>query len=451
MRSLKRFLIAMLVNLPTDIFTYPDVKLPRVWRVTQRHEAPSLSVEQIQAKTEAAAMALLRERALPAGAEIAVGVGSRGLDNLVIVVRTVVAALLKAGYNPFIIPAMGSHGGATAEGQASLLSDYQITEANVGCSIRATMEVEQVGVLEGADAGPYAGFPVYCDRNAFGADAIILINRIKAHTDFSGVLESGIGKMAAIGLGKRFGAEAIHRYGAAGLADLLPRVARFQAAHLPLLGGVVLLENPEGHTCEVHPLTVSHVGREPEVALLERARLLAPSLPFRELDVLIIDEMGKNISGTGMDTHVIGRLQMPSLDESQWDGPKVRLIAVLDLTDESHGNASSVGLADLTTERLVSRTDFTATLINARTSGEGGVLRARLPLVLPDAEACIRTAIATCGRNDASEVRLARIRNTARTTVLEVSEALLQEARANPSLSLDESSHEIDCSQRLIF
>ncbi len=435
----------MLVNLPTEIFTYPDVQLPRVWRVSQRHEAPSLTTSEIQDAVTAAVGKLLHERSLPSGAQIAVGVGSRGLNNLLTVVQCVVRELVKEGFNPFIIPAMGSHGGATADGQASLLHDYLITEENVGCSICATMEVEQVGVLSGADAGPYTGFPVYCDQNAFRADAILLINRIKAHTDFSGVLESGIGKMAAIGLGKRFGAEAIHRYGAAGLADLLPRVARFQSAHLPLLGGVALIENPEGLTCEVHALTASHIGREPEVTLLERARLLAPSLPFKDIDVLIIDEMGKNISGTGMDTHVIGRLQMPSLDEAAWDGPKVRLIAVLDLTDESHGNASSLGLAYITTERLVSRTDFAATLINARTSGEGGVLRARLPLVLPDADACIRAAIATCGRKDASDVRLVRIRNTARTTVLEISEALLAEAGSNRQLTVEDLPHVIDC------
>ncbi len=439
----------MLLNLPTDIFVYPDVPLPEVWRVTQHHEAPSLSTTEVEERVAAAVSHLLREKSLPAGAEIAVGVGSRGLDNLLTVVRTVISELAKAGYNPFVIPAMGSHGGATAEGQASLLRDYHITEENVGCSIRATMDVEMVGALSGVDAGPYEGFPVYCDRNAFKADAILLINRIKPHTDFSGVLESGIGKMAAIGLGKRFGAEAIHRYGAAGLADLLPRVARFQAANLPLLGGIALIENPEGYTCEVHGLAASYVGREPEVSLLQRARLLAPSLPFKDIDVLIIDEMGKNISGTGMDTHVIGRLQMPSLDEAAWDGPRVRVVAVLDLTDESHGNASSVGLADITTEKLVGKTDFGATFINARTSGEGGVLRARLPLVLPDADSCVRTAIATCGRKDAADVRMVRIRNTARTTVMEVSAALLLEAQANRQLSLEKSAHVIDCSKPL--
>ena len=206
-----------------------------------------------------------------------------------------------------MVPAMGSHGGATAEGQIEVLHGYGITPEAVGAEIRATMEVEQIGTLEGEDAGEYAGQPVYCERNALAADAILLINRIKAHTDFSGELESGIGKMSVIGLGKRHGAESVHRYGARGLRDLIPRLARYNASHLPLLGGIALIENELGHTSELHALPPDEIGQEGEKNLLRRARAIAPRLPFDEMDVLIIDEMGKNISGAGMDTHVIGR------------------------------------------------------------------------------------------------------------------------------------------------
>lgn len=437
----------MQINVPIDIFTYPDVPLPSMWTVEQRYDTAALTVDQIETGVSAAVDALLKQRELAPGASVCVGVGSRGVDNLVLTVRAVVARLKARGLCPFLIPAMGSHGGATAEGQESLLHDYGITPEAVGSTIRATMEVVEVGRLDGAEAGAYTGHPIYCDRNACGADAILLINRIKAHTDFSGPIESGIGKMSVIGLGKRHGAESFHRHGALGLRHLLPVAARFQAAHLPLLGGVALIENELGRTCEVHPLLNHQVGQQEETNLLRRARDLAPSLPFAQIDVLLIDEMGKNISGAGMDTHVIGRGTMPSLPEAEWGGPDIRVIAVLDLTDASHGNAAAFGLADLMTRRLAEKIDFEATYINMRTSGEGGVLRGRIPMILPTSEDCIRTAIATCGRGDYRHVRVVRIRNTADTQYLEISQALLEEAKRNPRLRVLEPEHSLDFCQ----
>jgi hypothetical protein len=307
--------------------------------------------------------------------------------------------------------------------------------------------VKQVGVLDSEEAGPFAGHPIFCECNALSADAILLINRIKAHTDFRGEIESGIAKMSVIGLGKRHGAEGVHRYGAQGLRELMPRMARWLSGRLPLLGGVALLENELGRTSEIHALPPSQIARDGEKRLLERARAMAPRLPFAELDVLIIDEMGKNISGAGMDTHVIGRGNMPSIPEAEWGGPNIRLIAVLDLTAASHGNATAVGLADLTTRRLIEKADFQATFINVRTSGEGGVLRGRLPLILPTGEDCVRTAIATCGQPGPEAVRLARIRNTADTQYLEVSRALLEQALQDPHLRVASISHVLDLCQ----
>ncbi len=434
----------MLIDLPIDIFTYPDVPLPEVWTVEQLFDTPSLTPEAIEAAVGAAVAALARDPRLRAGATVAVGVGSRGLDNLPLVVRTVVGELRARGMRPFLIPAMGSHGKATAEGQIQVLHEYGITPDAMGAEIRATMEAAEIGRLEGEEAGPFADHPIYCDRNVLAADAIVLINRIKAHTDFVSDLESGIGKMSVIGLGKRRGAESIHRYGARGLRELIPRAARFVAATLPLIGGVALIENEWGRTSEIHALPASDVGREPEKALLRHARSQSPRLPFAEFDVLIVDEMGKNISGCGIDTHVIGRGTMPSIPEAQWGGPDIRLIAVLDLTPQTQGNATALGLADLTTRRLVEKTDWAASFINMRTSGEGGVLRARLPLILPTGEDCVRTAIATCGQGDWNDVRLARIRNTADTRYLEISAALLGLARSNPALRVSESSHPLD-------
>ena len=434
----------MQIDLPLEIFTYPDVPLPQVWTVEQANSTPALTYHAVAAQAIEAAQILLAARTLPAGASVAVGVGSRGLDNLVLVVKAVIGTLKAAGLNPFIIPAMGSHGGATPEGQMLVLEEYGITEEAVGAEIRATMEVEEIGRLGTEDGGEYAGQAIFCDINALAADAILLINRIKPHTDFSGEIESGIAKMSVIGLGKRHGAESVHRHGAQGLRHLMPRIAVHNAARLPILGGIALIENSQGKTCEIHALPPEGIAQEPEKALLRRARALLPRIPFDDLDVLIVDEMGKNISGAGMDTHVIGRGFMPSIVEVEWGGPNIRVIAVLDLTAASHGNATALGLADLTTEKLIAKADWEATYINLRTSGEGGILRGRLPLILPTGEDCVRTAIATCGRGHPHEVRLARIHNTADTQFLEISEALLPDARSHSDLTVSPESHLLD-------
>ncbi len=435
------------LNIPLDLFTYPDVPLPDVWTVEQKFDTPALSLEEIEDSVRAAMVLLAQDARLKPGAKVAVGSGSRGVDNIVPVIRTMIAELKARGMEPFLIPAMGSHGGATAEGQRSLLLDYGLTPEAVDAEIKATMEVDALGTLEGEEAGPFAGHTVFFDRIANAADAVILVNRIKAHTDFSGPLESGIGKMCAIGLGKRHGAEGIHRHGAAGLRELMPRVARYLAEHTNVVGGIALIENELGQTAEIHGLAATQIAREPEQELLKRARAIAPRLPFAEIDVLVVDEMGKNISGAGMDTHVIGRGTMPSIPEATWGGPNVRLIAVLDLTAPSHGNATALGLADLTTRRLMEKVDFEAMFINMRTSGEGGILRARLPLIMSTGDDCVRTAFATCGRAEPSQVRFARIRNTADTQYLEISSALLEEARANPLLTVSSQSHPLDLCQ----
>ena len=439
----------MLIDYPEDLFTYPDVPLPEVWAVLQPPPTPALATEEVALQVSQAVAELVQKRGLAPGSSVCVGVGSRGLDNLVLVVRSTVSELKRLGMCPFIIPAMGSHGGATDEGQIEILRDYGISAESTGAEIRSSMAVDQIGVLSQEEGGPYAGQPVFCDRHALSADAILLINRIKPHTDFSGEMESGIGKMSVIGLGKRHGAESVHRHGATGLRDMLPLMARFQASNLKLLGGIALLENEECRTCEVHPLPAEGIAQEPEKALLRRARNLCPSLPFDEIDVLVIDEMGKNISGACMDTHVIGRGVMPSIPENQWGGPNIRVIAVLDLTEESHGNVAALGLADITTKRLIDKADFIPSFINMRTSGEGGILRAKLPLILSTSEDCVKTAYATCGRGNHHDVRFARIRNTLHTRTIEISEALLDDAKAHGRLTIDDAPHPLDLSNKL--
>jgi hypothetical protein len=432
--------VTLRIEYDTHAFDYPDVAVPKVWTVRQKVEAPVLA--DIEGAARAAVRELATDPRLRAGASVAVGVGSRGIANLVPVVRAVISELKALGTEPFIVPAMGSHGGAVAEGQREILHDYGITYENVGAEIRATMEVKQVAALED-------GYPVYFDCNALSADAVLVINRIKHHTDFAGEIESGICKMCAIGLGKQKGAATIHRFGAEGLRDTMPAVGRKLVETVNIVGGIALIENPYGETAEIHPVGAPDVGREKETRLLERARQLAPRLAFDEVDVLVVDEMGKNISGSGMDTHVIGRLAMPSVDEATWDGPSVRVICVLDLTDKSHGNAAGLGLADMVTQKLIKKVDFSATFTNHRTSGEGGVYRSRLPIILDNAEACVRTAVGACGRGLRETVRLARIRNTEFVDTLEISEALLAEAHGREDLEILSGPHAPDLDRPL--
>lgn len=428
------------IRIDPSAFDYPDVRVPLVWTVRHKVGAPVL--EDVPGAVQASLDRLWADPRLKPGASVAIGVGSRGIDNLVTAVRTVVSALRERGMKPFIVPAMGSHGGATAEGQEQILRDYGIMGENVGAPVRATMEVEQVGALED-------GYPVFFDKNALAADAVLVINRIKHHTDFSGDIESGLCKMCAIGLGKQHGAARIHRFGAQGLRHIMPQVGRRLTETTNIVGGIGLIENPYGRTAEVHGLTAKEIGREPEMALLKRARALAPRLAFDSVDVLVVDEMGKNISGSGMDTHVIGRVEMPSVPETEWDGPAVRVVCVLDVTDVSHGNAAGLGLADMTTRKLVEKVDFKVTSTNHRTSGEGGVRRGRIPLILEDAEMCVRAAIGSCGRGIEKDVRLARIRNTEFVELLEVTEALMDEVRSRTDLEIVEEAHLPDLSRPL--
>ena len=408
----------MLVDISTTAFDFPDIALPEVWTVRYLKHAPALS--DVAASARSAARGLLSDPRMRPGARVAVGVGSRGLANLATIVTEVIGVLREAGTQPFIVPAMGSHGGATAEGQRSILHGYGITEQLTGAPIAATMEVVQLGTLDN-------GYPIYFDRNASEADCVVVINRIKHHTDFRGPIESGLCKMCAIGLGKRQGADAIHRFGADGLHHIMPEVGRRLVKAGDVVGGIAILENERGETAEIHYLPAAGIGRSPEETLLNHAREIAPRLAFDEVDVLVVDEMGKDISGTGMDTHVIGRVRMPSIPETDWDGPDVRMVVTLALTEKTHGNAAGLRLADIVTRRLIEQTDFAVTCTNHRTSQEGGAWRGGLPIVLETAESAARAAIGMCGRGDRSSVRFARIRNTEEVNVLEVSESLLAE------------------------
>ena len=430
----------MQLNLNTRIFDFPEIELPAVWTVAWQGQVPVLA--DVEASTVRAVKHFLGNPRLCPGASVAVGVGSRGIANIATIVRTVLRELKKEGMVPFIVPAMGSHGGATAQGQAAILASYGINEETMGVPVRATMDVVQLGALDD-------GYPIYFDRYAAEADAVVVVNRIKHHTDFKGPIESGLCKMCAIGLGKRQGADRIHRFGADGLRHIMPEIGRRLVEAGKVVGGVGVIENQFGQTAEIHGLTAPEIGRQREQDLLDHARQLAPRLAFESADVLVVDEMGKDISGTGMDTHVIGRVRMPSIPENEWDGPDVRMVVALSLTARTHGNAAGLHLADIVTRRLVEQMDVEATCTNHRTSQEGGAYRGGLPIVLETADAAVRAAIGMCGRGDRSAVRLVRIRNTEKVDTMEVSEPLLEEVQRRSDLRIVAGPHRMALEQPL--
>jgi len=311
---------------------------------------------------------------------------------------------------------MGSHGGGTADGQSSLLSEYGITEKRLGVPLRATMDVESIGST--AD-----GLPVVCSAEALRADAVLLVSRIKPHTDFGGALGSGLLKMLVVGLGKHVGAANFHRAAARfGHEHVLRQAARVLKERLPLLGGLAIIEDQRHETARIEFVPAVDLERREE-ALCSEARALMPTLPFATVDLLIVDRMGKNISGTGMDPAVIGRLVHGySLSEAaDQPAPRVRRLFVRDLTPESHGNAIGLGLADFTTSRLVRAMEPRVTAINALTALS--LQGAKIPIHFETDREAIVQALATLPFTDAQTVRVVRIRDTLSVDRLQVSEA----------------------------
>lgn len=359
------------------------------------------------------ACAPLAARVRP-GSRVALAVGSRGITGIDTIVRAVVDTIRGAGGEPFIVPAMGSHGGATAEGQAQLLRDYGIDEARMGAPVRSSMAVVSLG-----STGGEPDVPVWLDALASEADGIVAINRVKAHTDFHGPHESGVVKMLTIGLGKHAQAIAVHRHGAKGLREQVPRVARRVVESGHVWGALAIVEDGYDQTSDVGYAQGMDIFALDQ-AYLARSRQMMARLPFAALDVLAVDMMGKNFSGTGMDTNVIGRLCIRGEADGQ---PDCRRIAVLDVSPESHGNALGVGLADVTTARLRDKIDWAATNENVVTSGF--LERGFLPLVMPTDREAIALALQSSGLHTPQSVRFARIRNTLHLDEAYLSPALL--------------------------
>ncbi|KOR75995.1 lactate racemase domain-containing protein [Paenibacillus solani] len=363
----------------------------------------------------------IRQKVKP-GMQIAVAVGSRGLDRIVELTAVTVKALKEAGAEPFIVPSMGSHGGATAEGQREVLAHLGVTEESVGCEIRSSMEVVQLGELPN-------GLPVYLDRYAAAADGIVVINRVKPHTAFRGPVESGIMKMISIGLGKQKGAEACHQLGFKYMAENVPAMAKLIMQQKPVLFGVATVENAFDKVAVVEVLTPEEIIAKEE-NLQKKAKELLPKLFFDQLEVLVIDQIGKNISGDGMDPNITGRYPTPYAH----GGPDVNKIVVLDLTPQTEGNANGVGTADFTTQRLVDKTDLEVTYANGLTSTV--VAPTKIATTLPNDREAIQAAIKTCNVLDFNQAKLVRIKNTLVLGEIEVSEALFDYVREHPSMEL---------------
>ncbi|QIO22064.1 DUF362 domain-containing protein [Haloarcula sp. JP-L23] len=351
------------------------------------------------------------------GATVAVGVGSRGIHAIDDITEAVVASLAERGFDPVLVPAMGSHGGATADGQREVLKSLDITEERMGAPIDARMDVEQVGTVTVGDTE----MPVHVSAAALAADAVLVVNRVKAHTNFTGPIESGLTKMTVVGLGKQRGAKAFHSTAIEeGYVETLEPALSVITEAAPLLGGIAVVENFEEEIAAVEAVPAeSFVDREPE--LLELANEEMPTLPVDEVDLLVVDELGKEVSGAGMDTNVIGRYRV--LNAPDPEDPSIKLIYARGLTEATKGNGNGIGLADLTREAAVDQLDLQKTYANAFTSGS--LAKAKLPVVTPDDEFAIRTALSALGGYDPATVRILWIQNTEDLSELYVSEAVV--------------------------
>jgi antitoxin (DNA-binding transcriptional repressor) of toxin-antitoxin stability system len=384
----------------------------------------SRRVSDIGAAVESACKTSGLMRRMRPGDRVGITVGSRGIANLAAIVRTVVAVIRGAGGKPFILPAMGSHGGGTPEGQTAVLASLGVTSRSVGAPLRASMRTRQIGRTGN-------GVPVFAALEALRADGLVVLNRIKQHSDYTGDHESGLVKMLAIGVGKRDGAMALHSRRAAGLREDVPQAAARLLQRLPVIAGLAIVENGYDETAQIVGLKPGDIMAR-EKALLRRVRRNAAGLPFPEIDLLIMDWIGKDISGIGMDSRVVARRML--WEEPEFRGVRIQLIAALGLTEASHGNALGVGLADLITERLLAAADMQA--IKTNVLHTGWLNRAKLPLAFPNDREVLRAALIALGRPGPRQVRVVRIRDTLHLGRLLVSEALLPAARRNPRLRL---------------
>lgn len=401
---------------------YTIMKLPRLLPIEQKLYARRVA-DISTAVSRACAEARLSTR-VKRGHRIAITVGSRGIANLPEITAAVVRSVKALGARPFLLPAMGSHGGATPLGQTAVLASLGVTPRSVDAPIRASMTADPIGETSN-------GVPVFASREALRADGLIVMNRIKQHTDFEGEYESGLMKMLAVGVGKREGATAMHSRLCLGLRDDMPEAARLLLHRLPVVAGLALLENGDSDTADILGLSPAQIPTR-ERQLLRRVRRNAARIPFPELDLLILDWIGKDISGIGLDTHVVGRRMI--WEETNFRGPRIRLIAALDLTEASRGNALGLGIADLVTDRL--RTKIDLDVLRTNVLHTGWLNRAKLPLSFANDRELLRAAFVALGEPDPLRVRILRLRDTLHLRRLWISEGLAEAADRHPKIAI---------------
>lgn len=397
-----------------------EIQLPKMVKVRQKFRTPQIADvagEVKKAIKEAGVLSRINE-----DDRVAIAVGSRGVADLPILVRETVAAVMEAGGNPFIVPAMGSHGGATAEGQIDVLLQLGISEESVGAPILSSMEVIKLDELPN-------GLPVYIDKLAYESDKIIVINRIKPHTAFRGPVESGLMKMITIGLGKQKGAEAAHAYSFKYMAEHVPEMAKISLTKAPIIFGLATIENAYDKPAKIVAVPAEEL-EEAEPGLLLEAKSLMPKIHFDSMDVLIVNELGKDISGDGMDPNITGNFATPYAT----GGPDVKRTVVLGLTEKTHGNANGIGMADMTTKAVMNEIEWEKGYANALTSTVTDVVK--LPMFLDTQELAVKAAIKTCNAFDLNKVRVVRIQNTLEIGEIWISESMMEEALKNKNIEV---------------
>ena len=409
-----------------------EVKLPRMCRIRQIFDKGRIEIADIPAAVAARMSCPDLGDYLKPGKRIAITCGSRGIANVSIITKSIVDFVKSRDAKPFVVPAMGSHGGATAEGQKRVIESYGVTEEFIGCPILSSMETVVIGKSD-------EGHNVRIDKNAAEADGIIVVGRIKPHTDFHGVYESGLMKMMAIGLGKREGADICHQKGFGHMAHMVPLFGKTVLRHAPIVLGFGIMENAYSETCKFVALPPNAIERE-EPELLNEARSHLPLIYFASTDVLVVDRIGKDISGTGMDPNVTGTGPCtPFITEG---GITALRTAILDLTDETHGIAFGMGAAHVITKRLFDKIDYDATYVNAVTSR--GVELVRIPFMVDTDKEAVQLALRTCIGNDSEHPRIIRVADSFHTEYIRISEAMMLEAKANPRIEILSEPEEWD-------
>lgn len=405
---------------------------PKMIRVRQTFD--SRRIDDVPGEVNAGMMAVLEKTEIMPGQTVAVACSSRGIANYAPIVKAVVSSLKASQLEPFIFPAMGSHGSATAEGQQQVLEHLGITEASVGAPLRSSLDVVQLGQTR-------EGIPVYLDRLASEADHIVLINRIKKHTEFEHKFESGLMKMMAIGLGKQAGAAMYHQAMLThGYPGVIQSIAEKILKDPGILLGVGIVENGYGQTARIGICPGENI-EDQEIELFKMAKSLAPALPFEEADVIIIDEMGKEISGTGFDTKVVGRIGLPMVTPEP-ERPRIKRIMVCDLTDGSEGNAVGVGVADIITRKLFDKIDQAALDMNTIT----GVCpeMGRIPLTLENDREALDVAIRCVGLIPSDKLKIIRIKNTSCLDEIDVSEGYKTELDRRQNLEIVKNAYDLE-------